>query len=112
MCVVSITIKKLGMSFERDTATLPQASVDYLLQNGFSQRLRDVHASVKRTDYDDDEQFEAAVGTAVAHALDQIDSGDVPGSRQPGETAKMRATIAKLAEAAKAAGVDVDAILG
>lgn len=75
MTVVAITIKKTGLTYQVDTSLLPPESIDYLLQNGFSQRMRDVHASVKREDYKTDEEFNGAVRAACDHALDQIEAG-------------------------------------
>lgn len=82
MSTISVKVKKLGQSFERDTTALPQPSREYLMQYGFSQRMNDTHASIKRTDFDSDEAFTSAVRAAVDHALAQIDSGEFT-TRQP-----------------------------
>ena len=89
--IVSITLH--GETYERDTAALPQASVDYLLQNGFSQRLRDSYASVTKDAVPDDTERRIKRQAKLADALAQIDSGDVPGTKAPADPAKSRARV-------------------
>jgi len=85
MPVLSIYIKKIDEAFAVDTSLFPQVSRDYLERNGFSQRLRDVHASIKRDNYEAGDSgtkaWQADVRTAVVGALDQMYSGDVPQER-------------------------------
>lgn len=89
MTIVACTIKKTGLSYERDTTTLPTESVDYLLQNGFSQRMRDVHASVKRDEFKTDEEFDVAVRAACDRALEQIDTGKFDRETKPASVPAM-----------------------
>lgn len=83
--LLSIYIKKLDATFTRETDSFPAVTRDYLVRNGFSQRLRDVHASLKREDYAEGDAGTAAwttdVQAAVDSALAQMDSGDVPSER-------------------------------
>jgi hypothetical protein len=83
--LLSIYIKKLDETFTRETDQFPQVTKDYLTRNGFSQRVRDVHASIKREDYAEGaagtEAWQADVRAAVQNALEQMDSGDVPSER-------------------------------
>lgn len=74
--LLSITIKKSGLTYSCDTDKLPDVSKEYLWENGYSQRMRDVHASIKRDDYATDEAFVAAVKTACDHAHNQIMTGE------------------------------------
>jgi hypothetical protein len=98
--LLKTTVKKLnGMSFERDFTKLPATSQHYIASYGFNQCIADPLAGIKRADFDSDKAYDAAVGTAVAKRLEQIDSGNVPGTRAPADprTAKIRKVVAELA---------------
>lgn len=104
MTTLSITIAKTGKTYEREVEKLPPASIEYLLRNGYSQRLRDCHASIKRADYETDAGFVADVEEAVDEVLRQLDTGDVPGTRAPAdETTKQ---VKRVAAVAREAGID------
>ena len=85
--LLSITIAKTGDTYTRDSSKLPVASQEYLTSNGWSQRMRDCHASIQRKNYADgkegDEAFLAEVRAANEEVLRQLDTGDVPGTRAP-----------------------------
>jgi hypothetical protein len=94
--LVSITLN--GTTVERDTDKLPAASRDYLMQNGFSQRLRDSYASVTEKAEPDPVKRAAARQAKFDAALAQIDTGDVPTARVPADpaTVAMRKLVADL----------------
>jgi hypothetical protein len=71
-----VTAELNGQTYTRDTTKLPQASQDYLLQNGFSQRIRDVYASCTEKAFPDPVVRNAERAKKVAHALKQMDTGD------------------------------------
>jgi len=110
--LLSIYVKKLDETFSAETDQFPQVTRDYLMRNGFSQRLRDVHASIKREDYSEGptgtEAWQNDVRAAIQGALDQMKSGDIPGERGPAspETVKTR----ELVNAMKTAGLDIKAV--
>ena len=83
--IISVTLH--GVTYERDVTKLPPASVAYLLQNGFSQRLRDSFASVTEKAEPDAAKRAEARKAKLEAALAQIDSGEVPGTRVPADPA-------------------------
>ncbi len=108
--LLSTTVKKLGMVFERDSSALPPASIAYLLEYGWKQAINDPHASIKQADFESDDEFRAAVGAVVAKRLEQIDSGNVPGTRAPADpnltrAKKLATDVKNLTEAEVAAAV-------
>lgn len=74
--LLSITIKKTGRTYSCDTDKLPDASKEYLFENGYSQRMRDVHADIQRKDFDTVEAWQTAVNAATDHAHNQIMTGE------------------------------------
>lgn len=80
----NITISKLNEVVSFDTAKLPEASVNYVMEYGFKKSINDSHATVKREAYavgDAGEALWLAEVRKVAHArVDQIRTGQVPRS--------------------------------
>lgn len=94
MSTHTVTIGKSGVSYDFDTETLPAQSLAYLVEYGLKQSLNDVHAAVARKNFKTDEEFVESVNGKVATRVQQIVSGDVPGSRAPRTNVKQ--TAAKL----------------
>jgi hypothetical protein len=104
MATLSITLN--GVTIERDSTKLPQASRDYLEQNGFSQRLRDSYASVTEKAFPDPAERAVARQAKLDAALAQIDSGEVPGTRATADPVKT--AMAKIIRDMLARGYTVD----
>lgn len=96
--LLSITLE--GETFARDTANLPAVSVDYLISNGYSQRLRDSFASVTEKKFPDPTERRVKRIERVNEVLAQLDNGTPPGSRAPADpnAALVRAVLAKIKE--------------
>jgi hypothetical protein len=87
------------------------------LRGGATQSLNDAHASVSKKDYATVDEFLAAVAEKVAKRVEQIRSGEVPGTRAPASPDKklLSAAIAKLRETHPdfdPAKVDVEKLVG
>jgi hypothetical protein len=89
----TINIAKTGESVEFDSDTLPEASNLYAWTYGLTQSVNDATASVVRKNFENQEDFELEARTKAQKRIDQIMSGDVPGSRAPADPAKKRAQI-------------------
>lgn len=89
---MQIKIGKLETTVSVDVDALPAISVQYIVAYGLTQCLNDAHASVARKAFASVEEFEDAVMAKVSKRLDQITSGDVPGSR----VSRPKATAAEL----------------
>ena len=92
--LISVKVAKLNTVVDFDTEKLPEASVTYAVTYGLTQALNDVHASVKRKEFETDAEFIEAVQKKVDKRLEQIESGNVPGSRAPADP--KLATVRKL----------------
>lgn len=80
---IQVKIAKLNEVAEFDVEKLPPTSLAYAIQYGLTQAVNDVHAAVARKNFSSDALFLAAVQAKVSKRIDQILSGDVPGSRAP-----------------------------
>lgn len=83
---LNIKIGKIGESVTVDTAKLPQASIDYLIEYGLKQSLNDVHASLKIGEVDKDQTVidEAHILGVVQDRLDKILAGTPPSAGMGG----------------------------
>lgn len=89
---MEIKIGKLDQTVSVNVDALPAVSVQYIVAYGLTQCLNDAHASVARKAFASESEFEDAVMAKVGKRLDQITSGDVPGTR----TSKPKQTAAEL----------------
>jgi hypothetical protein len=81
MTTYTVPISKIGDSVDFDWDSLPEASRDYVVMYGFKKSINDTHASVTRDKYDSGEAYLAAVHEKVDERIEQIRSGNVPGTR-------------------------------
>jgi hypothetical protein len=92
-----ITIAKTSESVDFDSDNLPEASNLYAWTYGLTQSVNDATASVVRKNYDagvdGDLAFRADANEKAQKRINQIASGDVPGSRAPADPAKKRAQV-------------------
>ena len=82
-----------------DVEITDERSIKYVFEYGAKQCLNDAAASVQRKDFDFDAEFRTAVMAKVQKRIDQLESGNVPGSRGAADprAAKIR-KLTKLAE--------------
>jgi hypothetical protein len=106
---MSILIKKTGRLVDFDVESLPPQSMEYAIRNGLTQRLNDVHASVKRIDFADDDAYIAAVHAKVDHAYEQFITGNVPGARAAADP--KAAVVRKLVATLQSKGMTLDQIV-
>jgi hypothetical protein len=104
LSTINVKIAKLDTLVAFEPSKLPEASLDYLLAYGATQAVNDAAASVVRKNFDTDEAFEEAVREKTQKRVDQIESGDVPGTRAPASPAKKLGN--QVAAAVVAAGLD------
>jgi ribosome-associated translation inhibitor RaiA len=93
--MITVRVAKLAMDVDFTTEQLPPASLQYLLTYGATQAVNDSAASIVRKNFETDTAFADAVAEKVQKRIDQIKSGDVPGSRAPTDPkmAKLRAVV-------------------
>ena len=80
---VSVKIAKLAETVDFDVEGLPAASLQYAITYGLTQSVNDAAASIARKNFETDEAFLAAVREKTDKRIEQVLSGDVPGSRAP-----------------------------
>jgi hypothetical protein len=99
MSTITVRIAKLGTEVDFDTEYLPATSVLYALTYGLTQSINDAAASIVRKNFSDESLFLEAVREKCDKRLDQIRTGDVPGSRAPTDpnAAKARAIAKEMA---------------
>lgn len=83
--IINVQVTKAAATFTFDTATLPETSKNYGLEYGLRQTINDTVAGVARKDYASDEEFNAAALAKAQKRVDQLNSGNVPGSRTPAD---------------------------
>jgi hypothetical protein len=112
MSTITVQIRKLDEVVEFVVESLPAASIQYLLQYGATQSINDCHASVIRKNFETDTAFADAVMEKVNERVNQIRTGEVPGTRGTANPAmaKARALVAKMADDPKLAA-QVEALL-
>jgi hypothetical protein len=100
MSTITVQIRKTDTAVDFVVESLPPASIQYLLQYGATQSINDCHASVIRKNFETDTAFVDAVMEKVDERVNQIRTGEVPGSRAPANPvmAKARALVAKMAD--------------
>ena len=104
----TMTVSKLNESQDFDYDQLPEASRRYVFQYGLNKSINDAHAAIKRADYADETLWLAAVREPAEKRIEQIRSGNVPGSRGPADP---KAAVAReLARKLESAGIDLTAI--
>jgi hypothetical protein len=79
------------------------------LRGGATQSLNDAHASVSKKDYATPTEFLVAVSEKVAKRVEQIRSGNVPGTRAPADPKAKAAR--EVVKAAEAAGLDLAEVM-
>jgi hypothetical protein len=99
MSTITVRIAKLGTDFDLLVEALPAESMMYLLKYGATQAVNDAAASIVRKNFESDETFFAAVNEKCDKRLEQIRTGNVPGSRAPTDpnAAKARAIAKEMA---------------
>jgi hypothetical protein len=99
MSTITVRIAKLGTDVDFTTEQLPPASIMYALTYGLTQSINDAAASIVRKNFSDESLFLEAVREKCDKRLDQIRTGDVPGSRAPTDpnAAKARAIAKEMA---------------
>jgi hypothetical protein len=107
--LVSFSVKRLGQTFDRDWDKWPEATRLFVANYGARQFVNDGHAPVKREDYENDEQFQAAIGAKVADRIEMLDTGNVPGSRAPADP--KAAAIRAATRAATEAGMTTEEVV-
>lgn len=106
--LINVKIAKLNSVHEFNVEALPPTSVQYAITYGLTQAVNDAHASVMRKNFDSDSAFIEAVEAKVLKRLEQIETGNVPGSRGPADP---KAAVArKLAKGLEEAGLDLTSI--
>jgi hypothetical protein len=81
--IVTVKVAKVNELVEFDVESLPAESLAYAITYGLTQSINDTHAPVSRKNFSDDESFNAAVWEKAQKRIDQIRSGNVPGTRTP-----------------------------
>jgi hypothetical protein len=95
----NMTVSKIDESVDFDWTTLPESSQRYVVQYGLNKSINDCHASIKRSDYadgpDGDTEWRTDVRDAAFKRIEQIRSGNTPGTRQSADpkTAAMRKLV-------------------
>lgn len=106
---LNVTIGKIGTIVPLgEVESLPATTVAYLIQYGANQCLNDTHAAVAKKDFADETAFIDTVCAKVQKRVDQLISGNVPGSRTPSAAT---AAVRKLQAAIGSGGVTDDMIL-
>jgi len=83
--LLNIFVPKANHTFTCDVESLPRESLEYVIRYGATQAVVDTTAGVKRTDFDDEAEFNAAALAKAQKRWDQIVSGNVPGQRGPAD---------------------------
>lgn len=111
---MQITINKTGNIIE--TGDFPQNSRDFIFNYGIRQILNDCHSSIKRVDFNTQEEFAEAVNAAVTAKLKALESGDLTIRRasaepvDPVERVALRMARDAVKSALKAKGLTVKKI--
>lgn len=111
---MQITINKTGTIVE--TGDFPTNSREFIFNYGIRQILNDCHSSIKRADFETDEQFAEAVNGAVNAKLKALESGDLTIRRassepvDPVERVALRMSKEAIRGALKKAGITVKKI--
>lgn len=105
--LLNIVIRKTGRVVSLgETESLPAASLAYLIQYGANQSGNDAHASIVRKNWTGTEaEFVAAVDKEVDDWVARVRAGTVAI-----RSVAVDPAVAKIRDAAKAAGVNVDDI--
>jgi len=88
---MQVHVAKLDEDFDIEFESLPHESVKYVIQYGLTQCINDAAASIQSKNFDTQVEFENAVRGKVAKRVDQLHTGDVPGSRAPADPEKAKA---------------------
>lgn len=98
--LVEIKVAKLNNIATFDVESLPPASLQYVITYGLTQAIGDAHASIARKNFETDAAFLAAVTEKVEKRMEQIRTGNVPGSRAPSDpnAAKVRKLVKEVGE--------------
>ena len=101
--MLNISIAKAGESVTVDFDALPEVSQKYIIEYGLRQSLNDATASLKRDDYETDDDFKAAALAVANKKLDGILSGELRQSAgrigDPVEAEYMRLAVAAISTA-------------
>jgi hypothetical protein len=99
MSTITVRVAKLALDVDFTLEDLPAASMKYLLTYGATQAVNDAAASIVRKNFETDVAFADAVAEKTQKRIDQIKSGDVPGSKAPTDpnAAKARAIAKEMA---------------
>jgi hypothetical protein len=107
--LIQVKVAKLGSVEEFEVEALPPASLQYAITYGLTQAINDAHASVSPKGYSDRDAFLRVVGEKVAKRVEQIRSGNVPGTRAPADPKAKAAR--EVLKAAEEAGVDMAEVM-
>jgi hypothetical protein len=111
MSTITVRVAKLGTEVDFTPEQLPAESIKYLLTYGATQSVNDAAASIIRKNFESDETFAAAVREKVDARIDQIRTGNVPGSRVVDPNSALARKVAKLAAADPATMAKLEALL-
>lgn len=81
--IIQVKVAKLNEVVDFDVESLPSASLQYAITYGLTQAVNDAHAGVARKNFATDQEFLTEVRAKATKRIEQVLSGNVPGSRAP-----------------------------